>query len=72
MLFDHLVGTGKQRSWNLDAKLLRGLEVDEQFKFGRLLNREVGGLGTSKDFVDVGGPTPDEVCNVRTIGHQST
>jgi hypothetical protein len=29
MSFDHLVGTGKQRSWNLDAKLLRGLEVDE-------------------------------------------
>ena len=28
-LFDHLVGTGQQRSWNLDAKLLRSLEVDE-------------------------------------------
>jgi hypothetical protein len=29
VLFDHLVGTGQQRSWNLDAKLLRSLEVDE-------------------------------------------
>ena len=29
MLFDHLVGTGQQCSWNLDAKLLRSLEVDE-------------------------------------------
>jgi hypothetical protein len=28
-LFDHLVGTGQQRSWNLDAKFLRSLEVDE-------------------------------------------
>jgi hypothetical protein len=28
-LFDNLVGTGQQRSWNLDAKPLRCLEVDE-------------------------------------------
>jgi len=29
VLFDHLVSTGQQRSWNFDAKLLRSLEVDE-------------------------------------------
>jgi len=28
-LFDHLVGTDKQRSWNLYAKLPRTLEVDD-------------------------------------------
>ena len=30
------------------------------------------GLAPQKDFVHIGGPTPDEVCNVRSIGHQST
>ena len=27
--FDHLVGTGKQRSGNVDTKLLRSFEVDD-------------------------------------------
>jgi hypothetical protein len=28
-LFDHFVGTGHERGWNLDAKFLRSLEVDK-------------------------------------------
>jgi hypothetical protein len=35
-LFNHLVGTSQQRSWNIDAQDLRSLEIDEQFKLGRL------------------------------------
>jgi hypothetical protein len=39
-LSDNLVRTGHQRGWNLDAKFLRSLEVNEKFKFGRLLDRD--------------------------------
>jgi len=44
-LFDHLVGDGKHARWNCQAELLAGLEVDGKLEFGRLLNRQVSGLG---------------------------
>jgi hypothetical protein len=36
------------------AKRLRGLEVDDQLKFGGLLHREIGGFGALEYLVDVG------------------
>src|SRR5262249_52964937 len=41
-LFDHLVGGGEQRRWNVEAERLRGLEVDHQLVFGSCLDRQVG------------------------------
>ena len=43
-LLDHLVGAGEQRRRNVDAKRLRGLEIDHQLELGRLLDRQIGGL----------------------------
>jgi len=43
-LFDHLVGAAEQRDRNGDAKLPGGLEIDDQFHFGGLLDRQVGRL----------------------------
>jgi hypothetical protein len=40
LLFDHFVGTGKQRCWHVKAKRMRGLEVDDKLEFGRLLDRK--------------------------------
>jgi hypothetical protein len=37
MLFDHLVGLGKQRRGHREAERLGGLEVDHQLELGRLL-----------------------------------
>ena len=37
------------------AESFRSLEVDHQFKFGGLFDREVGGLRTLEDLVDVDG-----------------
>jgi hypothetical protein len=52
-LFDHLVGAREQRRRNFDAQRLRRLQVDDQFEFGRLLNRQISRLGTFENAVDV-------------------
>ena len=58
-LFDHLVGAGEQRRWDVEAERLGGLEVDHQLELGRLLHWKIGGLGTPEDFVNVAGGTPN-------------
>src|SRR6516164_1625712 len=43
--FNHLVGKQKERFRDREPKCLRGLEVDGQLEFDRLLHGQVGGLG---------------------------
>jgi hypothetical protein len=50
-LFDHLVRTEQERLRNHQPQSLRGLEVDDQFKLGRLLDGEVTGLRAFQDLV---------------------
>ncbi len=40
--FDHLVGDRQQTRGILDTKRLRGLQVDDEFELGRLLDRQAG------------------------------
>jgi hypothetical protein len=42
--FDHLVGAGKQRRWDVDAERLGGLEINHQFEFGRQLDGKSAGF----------------------------
>jgi len=44
ILFDHLVGDCEHAWWNRQAEGLGRLEVDDQLKFGRLYDRQVGWL----------------------------
>ena len=43
---NNLVGGGQQRFRNGEAERLGGLEVDDEFEFRRLLDRQVGGFLT--------------------------
>jgi hypothetical protein len=51
-LFDHLVGDCDQRRWHSEAERLRGLEVDDKFEPGHLLDRNVGRLRPTQNLVD--------------------
>jgi hypothetical protein len=44
VLFDHLVGAGEHRRRHSEAEGLRSNQVDDQIEFGRLLDRNVGRL----------------------------
>ena len=43
-LFDHLVGAGEHGHRHVEAERLRGLQIQEAFNFGGLLNRQIGWL----------------------------
>ena len=38
-LFDHLVGASEERWWHGETERSGGLQIDDQLKFGGLLNR---------------------------------
>ena len=43
-LLDDLVGDSEQRLWHAQPQCLSGFKIDYQFKFGRLLDRQVSRL----------------------------
>src|SRR5215469_675718 len=58
LLFDHLVGTRKERWRYGETKRFGGFQVNHQFELGRRLHREVSGLLTFKNAIDVTGRLP--------------
>ena len=47
LLFDHLVGTGEERRRQRQTDCLGRCEIDNQFKFGWLLDGNIAGLRTT-------------------------
>jgi hypothetical protein len=52
---------------HVEAKRPRGLEVNHQIEFGRLLDRNVGRLCAAQNLVDESGGAPKQVREVRPI-----
>src|SRR5262249_5337878 len=51
--FDHLVGAAEQREWHREPKRLGSLEVKDQFDFGELLHRQIGGILALENATDI-------------------
>src|SRR6476619_5343954 len=51
-LFDQLVGSGDQRLRYFNPESLRRLQIDKKVKLGRLLDREITGIGATQDFLE--------------------
>src|SRR4051794_21976075 len=69
-LLDELGGLEQDLLGDREVEGLGRLKVDDEFKRGGLLDREVSRQGPFEDAVHiVGGPTP-EVGDARAIGHQ--
>ena len=49
-----------------------GLEIDHQLEFGRLLHRQVGGLGRLEDLSDVNANLAISSGQARSIADQAT
>ena len=45
VLFNHLVGEHEEVVWHFDPERSSGFEIDDELEFGRLLHRDVAGLG---------------------------
>ena len=57
-LLNQLVRADEHRRWDGDPERLRGLHVDGEFEMCRLLYRQIRGLGTFENLVDIDSSTP--------------
>jgi len=51
--FDHPVGANEEGLCESEPGRLGGLQVQNQLELGRLLDRQVGGLGALEDTIDI-------------------
>src|SRR3974377_1000931 len=55
---DYLVGAQQERFRDREAEGLGGGQIDDELEFGRLLDRDVGGLRPTQNLVDEVGGAP--------------
>jgi len=68
--FNHLVRAGEDRLRDSQTERMGGLEIDDQFEGRRLLDRQIGRLGTLQDPSGVNAGLTKESGEVRAIADQ--
>src|SRR6476620_4782195 len=70
--FDHLVGEREHLVRHIEAKGLRGLEIDHQREFRRPLDRKVGWLRATQDPIHISSGTAEEVMEVHAVADETS
>src|SRR5262249_42363161 len=67
---DHLIGAGKHKRRKVEADRSRCLEIDEELKLGRALDRKIGGFGALQYPIDCRVPASRiwSPCRIRGCG----
>ena len=66
-LFDQLVGEKQKIAGNGQPECLRGVEVYDKLKRGRMLNGKIRGTYASEYFVDVDRPLPELIDRIEPV-----
>jgi hypothetical protein len=69
--FDNLVGAGEDRRWHGEAQCRGGLKIDNQPEDRRLLDRQIGRLGTLQNLSRVNPSLARESVGVSAITDQT-
>src|SRR5688572_17920731 len=70
-LLDDSIRSRQHRLMDRHSQRFRSAEIDHQLELRRLLDGEVGGLGSSQDLVDMSRGAPGEDVEVRAVAHQA-
>src|SRR5436190_7975822 len=70
-LFDHLVGGRDDIGRDRQAEAARRAQIDDEVESGRLVEREIAGLGAAQNLIDVNRRATKIVGNVRAVGDEA-
>ena len=68
--FDHLVHKHLELAGDRHTKVSCGLQIDDQFEFGRLLHGQCEGLRPLEDSVDMPGGLSRQIGQVHAVGRK--
>src|SRR5215472_18299318 len=69
---DHLVGAQQERLRDRQPECLRSRKIDDESELCGLLDWDVTWLRPAQNLVDIIGGAPQQVGEVRSIGHQTS
>jgi hypothetical protein len=69
-LFNYLVGAGKDQRRDNEAERPGGLEVDDEFECGRLLNRKISRLSSLQGAVDIASGAAKDLEDAGAVGDE--